>query len=219
MRKRFIFAFVLLILLSTYNLQNHYSISSKFYIKKIIVENNFILKEEDIIQNLLFLYKTNLFFLGEKKLKHQINKMDFVESFKIKKIFPNTIKIEIYEKKPIAILQKKERRYYYTNKDEIVDFKTLENYKNLPVIFGNEKDFKILYTNLKKTNFPIKTIEKFFLYKSKRWDLLTTNNITIKLPINEYNKSLNNFIKITKNKNLNKYKTFDYRINGQLILN
>ena len=64
--KRFIFAFVLLILLSTYNLQNHYSISSKFYIKKIIVENNFILKEEDIIQNLLFLYKTNLFFLGEK---------------------------------------------------------------------------------------------------------------------------------------------------------
>ena len=115
MRKRFIFAFVLLILLSTYNLQNHYSISSKFYIKKIIVENNFILKEEDIIQNLLFLYKTNLFFLGEKKLKHQINKMDFVESFKIKKIFPNTIKIEIYEKKPIAILQKKERRYYYTN--------------------------------------------------------------------------------------------------------
>ena len=33
--------------------------------------------------------------------------MDFVESFKIKKIFPNTIKIEIYEKKPIAILQKK----------------------------------------------------------------------------------------------------------------
>ena len=219
MRKRFIFAFVLLILLSTYNLQNHYSISSKFYIKKIIVENNFILKEEDIIQNLLFLYKTNLFFLGEKKLKHQINKMDFVESFKIKKIFPNTIKIEIYEKKPIAILQKKERRYYYTNKDEIVDFKTLENYKNLPVIFGNEKDFKILYTNLKKTNFPIKTIEKFFLYKSKRWDLLTTNNITIKLPINEYNKSLNNFIKISKNKNLNKYKTFDYRINGQLILN
>ena len=219
MRKRFIFAFVLLILLSTYNLQNHYSISSKFYIKKIIVENNFILKEEDIIQNLLFLYKTNLFFLGEKKLKHQINKMDFVESFKIKKIFPNTIKIEIYEKKPIAILQKKERRYYYTDKDEIVDFKTLENYKNLPVIFGNEKDFKTLYTNLKKTNFPIKTIEKFFLYKSKRWDLLTTNNITIKLPINEYNKSLDNFIKITKNKNLNKYKTFDYRINGQLILN
>ena len=110
MRKRFIFAFVLLILLSTYNLQNHYSISSKFYIKKIIVENNFILKEEDIIQNLLFLYKTNLFFLGEKKLKHQINKMDFVESFKIKKIFPNTIKIEIYEKKPIAILQKKRKK-------------------------------------------------------------------------------------------------------------
>ena len=36
--------------------------------------------------------------------------MDFVESFKIKKIFPNTIKIEIYEKKPIAILQKKRKK-------------------------------------------------------------------------------------------------------------
>ena len=52
-------------------------------------------------------------------------------------------------KNPSLYYKKKERRYYYTDKDEIVDFKTLENYKNLPVIFGNEKDFKTLYTNLK----------------------------------------------------------------------
>ena len=31
-------------------------------------------------------------------------KISFIDSFNIKKIYPNTLKIEIFEKKPIAIL-------------------------------------------------------------------------------------------------------------------
>ena len=53
---------------------------------------------------------------------------------------------------------------------------------------------------------------KFFTYlRSKRWDLITKNQ-TIKLPIKNYMKSLNNFINIKDKTNFEKYKTFDYRI-------
>ena len=35
----------------------------------------------------------------------------FIESFNIKKKYPNTLKIKIYEKKPIAILLKNQNKF------------------------------------------------------------------------------------------------------------
>ena len=54
---------MLLLFLSTYNIQDSYKIGSQFTIKKIIVENNSILDEETIKKELTFLYDANLFFL------------------------------------------------------------------------------------------------------------------------------------------------------------
>ena len=61
-------------------------------------------------------------------------------------------------------------------------------------------------------------IDKFYLFESKRWDLLTKDNKTIKLPIKEYEESLKNYLKHKDEVNFNKYKIFDYRISNQLIL-
>jgi hypothetical protein len=38
------------------------------------------------------------------------------------------------------------------------------------------------------------------------------------LPIKDYTESLKNFINFSEEKNFEKYKVFDYRINDQLIL-
>ena len=45
------------------------------------------------------------------------------------------------------------------------------------------------------------------------------DNKVIKLPIEKYLYSLENFMKSTNDKNFDNYKTFDYRIKDQLILN
>ena len=56
-----------------------------------------------------------------------------------------------------------------------------------------QKTSKILHNNLKRINFPIDEIQKFYLFESLRWDLVTYNNKTIKLPIKGYLSSLKNF--------------------------
>ena len=61
MNKRFIIALSLLLLLSTYNIQNNFTINSKFSVEKIIIENNSIIKK-GIKEKLSFLLETNLFF-------------------------------------------------------------------------------------------------------------------------------------------------------------
>ena len=71
---------------------------------------------------------------------------------------------------------------------------------------------------LKKINYPLNEIKKFYLFESKRWDIVTKENQTIKLPIKNYEISLQNFINLKDQINFRKYKTFDYRINDQIIL-
>ena len=143
---------------------------------------------------------------------------NFIESFNIKKIYPSTLIIQIFEKKPIAILFNKKNKYYLSERIDLIEFKNLSNYQTLPYILGNKDDFKIFYNNLKKINFPIDTIEKYTFYETNRWDLKTKNNQVIKLPSKKYTKSLENFLNLKSKNDFEKYQLFDYRISNQLIL-
>ncbi len=218
MRKRFLIALILLLFLSTYNIQNSITLNTAPKIKKIFIENNLIIQEEEIRKKLSFLYESNIFFLNLQKIKRELNEIDFIKSFEIKKIYPDKIKFKIIEKEPVAILQNKKTKKFYTKENETISFVDLDRFSKLPLVFGDKESFKIFYNQLKKINFPINDIKKFYLYKSERWDLVTIKNQTIKLPIKNYEDSLKNFLSLQNNTNFEKYKIFDYRINGQLIL-
>ena len=217
MKKRLAISLALLVLFSTYKPQN-ITLSNKFNIKEIKIENNFILKDEEIKKDLLFLYNNNLIFLKTFEIEKHLEANSFIESFEIKKIYPNEIIIRITEKKPIVILQSKKNKYYLSENIELINFRDLDDYKNLPIVFGNKTSFKDLHKNLKTINFPLNIIKKYYLYESKRWDLETYKNKIIKLPPKNYLESLKNFISLREKNNFDKYNVFDYRIENQLIL-
>ena len=217
MKKRLIIAIALLVLFTTYKPQDFY-LGSKFNIEKIIIENNFILKKEDIKKDLIYIYDTNLFLLNTKLIKKSLAKQSFIESFEVKKIYPNKLKIKIFEKKPIAILLYKKNKFYFTANRNVIDYQDIKQYENLPIVYGNKEHFEKFYNDLKKINFSINQIKKFYYFESKRWDLLTHKNQIIKLPIKDYILSLENFSNLSGKNNFDKYQIFDYRIKDQLIL-
>ena len=217
MKKRFIIGILLLVLLSTYK-PGKLVLETKFNIKEIIIENNYILKDREIKKNLIKLYGKNLFFLNSDDIKEYLIKLEFIESYEIKKIYPNKLRIKIFEKNPIAILEYKKEKFFFTKKGDLVDYKDIENFKNLPIVDGNKENFKILYNNLKKINFSIKQIKKFYYFQSNIWDLLTVKDKTVKLPTKNYIKSLKNFLNLVNDNTFDKYTIFDYRIDNQLIL-
>ena len=218
MKKQFSIALFLLLLLSTYKIQTNFSLMPNLSIKKIIIENNYVVNDKDIKNNLAFLYETNLFLLKTKNIKTKLSEIDFIESYEIKKIYPNKIRIRVFEKKPIAVLQHKKNKFFFTNNGGTANFLDLKEFQNLPVVFGDKKSFDIFYKNLIAINFPINEIKNFYLFESKRWDIVTIKNQTIKLPINDYDKSLLNYLNLKDQANFLKFKTFDYRIKEQLIL-
>tara|TARA_Y100001935_G_C17283740_1_gene499073 strand:+ start:617 stop:1276 length:660 start_codon:yes stop_codon:yes gene_type:complete len=218
MKKRLSIALLLLILFSTYNIKFNINFLNNLLIQSIIVENNKIVNKENIKRKLSFLYNTNIFFIDKKDIEKKLREINFIESFELKKIYPNTIKIKITEKEPIAILQHMKERKFFTSKGNLIDFLDLKTFKDLPTVFGDRKNFLIFYNDLKTIKFPLNEIKTFYFFESKRWDLLTLKDQLIKLPTNNYDESLTNFMKLKDQPNFTKYKIFDYRIKDQLIL-
>ena len=219
MKKSFFGLIILFILLTTYTPKFDFIINSNFTIQKIEIEGNSILNSDEIVQKLNFLYTENLFFLNLKDIEKNLKNESFIESFSVKKIYLNTLKIRIVEKNPIAILQNKKKKFYISDKGDFIDFRDIERYRDLPTVFGNGKFFYSLYQDLEYIKFPLEDIKSFYFFESGRWDLLMYDNKQIKLPIKDYLISLKNYMESKSNSNFNNYKIFDYRIKDQLILN
>ena len=218
MKKSTVIGLGLLILLTTITFQQKIVIS-KFNLKEINIEKNILTKKKDIKKLLFPIYNKNLIFLENLEIEKALMQNSFIESFEIKKKYPNTLTIKIFEKKPIAILQYKKNKFYLSEKIELIKFENLSNYQNLPYVIGSKEDFEIFYNSLNKINFPFDQIKKYTLYESKRWDLETVNNKLIRLPAKDYIKSIKNYLNLINNNDFKRYKLFDYRINNQLILN
>ena len=217
MKKRLIIALFLLILLTTINSQQRF-VASQFVIKTIEIENNVLIKNKDIKNLLIPFYNKNLISLDNNEVKKALMQNSLIQSFNIKKKYPSTLKIKIFEKKPIAVLFNKKNKFYLSEKIDLIEFKNLPNYQTLPYVLANKDDFKIFYNNLKKINFPLNIVKKYKFYATNRWDLETKNNQVIKLPSKNYTKSLKNFLNLKSKNDFEKYKLFDYRISNQLIL-
>ena len=208
MKKRTIISLALLVLLTTITLGEKIAIP-QFNLKKIIIENNALIKEKDIRKLLAPYYGKNLIFLKNKEIEKALIKNSFIDSFNIKKKYPSTLKIKIFEKKPIAVLLNKKKKFYLSDKVDYIEFNKKYNFKDLPYVFGTKEMFKILYNDLKKEDFPMSSVTKFTLYESKRWDIETKDKKIIKLPVKNYLASLRNFMNIIDKKEFKKYKVFD----------
>ncbi len=208
------------LLLSTYSpTYKQKNLNIIFPIKNIKIKNSEILDSKKIINELEVIKGKNLLFVDQKLIKSAMEKFDFISSFNVKKIYPDTIKVVIFEKKPVAIYIQKKKKFYISEKGDLIKYLDLVNYNDLPLLFGEKKDFNIFFRNLKNINFPIYDIESFHYFEIGRWDIALKDKRIVKLPQSNYIDMLENFILIKNDKSFEKYKIFDYRIKDQLILN
>ena len=139
--------FLFFLIFSTY-IPNHKrgTKSYIFPIKIIIVENNRAIDDKKLISELDYLKGKSLFFLEQYNLTKTIMNHDFVMNFQVKKIFPHTVKIIINEKKPVAIYINGKNKFYVPEEGELIRYKKLDYYNNLPLV-------SVKSTSLKKTSF------------------------------------------------------------------
>ena len=220
-KKKIYFYFFIFIFLTTAINTNY----SKNFLKYLNVKSIDIigLDFEDQIRlkkNLDILKNKNIFLIKDDELLNILQKYNEFEDYKIQKIFPKKLKIEIRKTAYIAKTLIDGKEFLIGENKKFIEFKNYMLDQDLPVVFGNFQieSFINLQENLKKINFDLDIIDNYFHFKSGRWDLQTENNITIKLPLDNQLASLKNFNLLKKKKKLKRDSIIDFRITNKIII-
>ena len=72
---------------------------TKFNFKEIKIENNSIVNESEIKQLLFPIYNKNLLFLNNREIENLLMQISFIDSFKIKKKYPEYFELSKFLKK------------------------------------------------------------------------------------------------------------------------
>ena len=203
-KNKIIVYLILLFILSTTNgkfagSQNNYS--SIDY--KINIEGLSNIQNLKISNELSNLFYKDIFFMDKKEINNIMNKYNFIEEYSIKRIYPSTINVKIKPTKYLARTSNDNKLLVGANGKLI---KNEENNEILPYIFGefNSTDFLDLKKNIEQSKFTFKELKTLYFFQSNRWDILTNNDILIKLPLNNSLESLNLAYKIINNDNIEK---------------
>ena len=164
---------------------NKILISYGFIIKNIEISGLNHLNKNDIIKIVSAYNDINIFNVNINNIYKEIKNNTWIKKASIEIIYPNTIKILLTEKKPIAIWQNRYRNSLITKSGDIIFEKNLEEFKNyLPIVVGqnaNKKVQSILNIFSKNRDF-VTNIWSLTFVNQRRWDVHFNQGLTIKLP-------------------------------------
>ncbi len=173
-------------------------------------------KIESIINDANF---KNIFNLDKQYLKEKIDSINIIEHFEIFKNYPSTLKIFIKETKILAQTKKNGSNYFIGSNGKLI----LSDYSSssLPFVFGdlNVEEFLKFKNEVDKSDFDFKRIIKLYYFKSKRWDIETSDGYLIKLSRNDVKKNLNLFVRLSNDDKFDNELVIDFRQKDQIILN
>ena len=170
------------------------------------------------IQNALSkIFYQNILILQKEEINRTIKKYNVIEEFTIKKIYPSTINIDIKPTKFVARLSDGNQSIVGSNGKLILSEQSDEI---LPYIFGefNSKEFLKFQKSVKFSKFNFVEFKTIYFFTSNRWDVLTIDNILIKLPEKNISETLNIAYKIISSGKFKNKNTIDLRIKNRLIV-
>ena len=191
-----------------------------FQIKKIIVENNLLIEKENIQEKLNHVYNQNIFSIKRQDLEKSLKKVKFLEKIEVKKKYPNTIIVKIFEAKPVAILFKKKDKYLLDTSSNLIIYENGMNFSELPHVFGEgaENNFLYFLNQLKINNFAINKIKNFYYFQIGRWDLQLSDNKIIKFPHENIENIIKKSVELLSRKDFENYNIIDLRVADKIIV-
>ena len=173
-------------------------------------------KNLEILKNLNNLFYKSIFVINKDEIKNILEKKNIIQEFSIRKIYPSTLNIEIKATKFIARVYNN-GQYLVGANGKLIEDK--DSNELLPYIFGefNSQHFLTFKQNIEKSIFSFSNLKTLYIFPSGRWDILTNNDILIKLPQEHIVASLNLSKKLIDNENFKDNKFIDLRVRNHLV--
>ena len=210
-KKIYIYFFLLIFLSTIFNFNIKGFFEKNFKIINLENNNNLLVYE---LNNLI---NQNILKLNKNEIYNYLENYPILNSFKINKVYPNKLKIELNRTKHVAKIIYNNKIFFIGENGKLFQ-DDIENLK-IPMIQGDvniEIENKFLNL-LKKINFDKNEIKFLNFFPSGRWDIVFNNNRIIKLPRKNVLKLLAKAELLLKDQNFDK-KIIDLRINNKIIL-
>ncbi len=218
--KIYLYLFFLIFLSSIFNFQISEKYKDKFRIKKINI-NGLSNNEKKIVESELSNLKNiNIFKLDESKILEKLYKFDFLEKIYVNKVMPSSINFNLAKTTILAKTLINGENFYIGQNGKFINSNQLLEKNITSSVFGefDIDQFLGLQEILKNLQIDNNKIEKYYYFKNKRWDLLFSNGLTLKLPSKNIEKSIRIYKKLLKNDNLINIKIVDLRVTDQIII-
>ena len=202
---------------------NPYLLNNFFEVKDIRI-NGTEKTNPDELRQILTPNLNNLISFDKDHAKSLLEQVGWVKRANIKKIYPNTLIINIIETDPFAIYYDNQNNYLIDIDGQIISSNPDINvYKNLLIVRGEEaktklneiiKEINIYFPDVRNRINELEFIEK------RRWNLFLSDNLLIKLPDTDVKESLNNLKKLFEDKQVLESNIIevDLRIKGRAVI-
>lgn len=163
--------------------------SDIFNIKNIKIQGNNKVSDEIIEQYLDLKYDKNIFIYSTKKIKKSLEQNAYIETVSIKKIFPNTIQVNINEKGIVALIKDENKYCYIDNNLNVIDRLNEIDKNEKAIIIETEYDLN----NENIIKFENDDIKKGLIYLM---ECISNNNLSKKIKKINYEQDIINMYSI-----------------------
>ena len=215
---KIVFYFFLLIIISSIN--NFELNSIKLEKIKNIKLSGLDNKDSEVLLNKIkSVQLDNIFSLNTFELKEILTANTLIEKYKVFKIYPSTLVIQIHKTNFLAKINKENKIYLVGSNGKLSNVNSSNI--QLPFIFGKPdiKEFLKFKKIIDDSKLYYNEIKNIYYFQSKRWDIEMSDKTLIKLP-KDFNKdTLDSVLIFLNDKNFKENKIIDARIKNQIIIN
>jgi len=216
--KVYVYLFIFFLLSTFNNLKLVNSNFFKFDINQIKVSGLSKQNNLDVSEEIKKLLLENIFFIKKEFLLKILKKNNLINSFEIKKIYPDTIEVKIEKTQFLGITNIDGKFFFMGSNGKLINYDGKK--KNLPYVFGkiNTDSFVKFVKVIKQSKFDFNKIKEIYFFPSGRWDIKTEDDKLFKLPIKNSTFKLNSIYEIYKNEEFKNAKIIDLRLKNKIIV-
>lgn len=155
-----------------------------FRLKNVMVEGR-VNSDADMLLALINIEKGEpLFSFDPAVAQGLIEKINWIKSAHVERRLPDTIYIEITERRPLALWQKDKKLSLIDEEGNVITSEGLGKFKDLLIVTGDDapQNAHELILNLQAEPVLAGRVESAQLVSGRRWDLNMKGGVSVKLP-------------------------------------
>jgi cell division protein FtsQ len=186
-----------------------------FRLETVVIRGNKHIDTNTIISSLNADVGTPLFSISLDKIYHKLRNISWVQDVTLQRKLPDTIIINILERKPIAIWQNKQKLSLVDIDGNVIETEKIGDFASMLHVVGEDANIHAatLIEDLIQEPTISANVISAVRYGERRWNLILKQNITIKMPERDFDIALKYLSKMNQQNKLfdQSYKIIDLR--------